>query len=306
MISKTVKVLLGPSSFGAQDKTPIHRLKEAGFEVIDNPFKRKLTREELLNLLPGVKGLIAGLEPLEREVLEKSQLKVISRCGSGLSNVDLEAAKQLGIIVRSTPLAPVTSVAELTIGCLLSLLRQVPQMNQDLRNKQWSKRIGRQLSDMSVAIIGFGNIGKKVGQLLCAFGAKVVAVDPLLSGVIDHIPIVNLDEALKCSDIIILHCSGNKCILGQREFSLMKDGVYVLNAARGELIDESALKLALDAEKVAGAWLDTFIEEPYNGVLIQYPQVILTPHVGSYTLECRRQMEIEAAENLIDAMRKND
>ncbi|MBF0504266.1 MAG: hydroxyacid dehydrogenase [Candidatus Omnitrophica bacterium] len=298
-----IKILLGPSTFAETDKSPLEKLASAGFEVIHNPYKRKLTEDELLKLLPGVVGLIAGLEPLNRKVLQASCLKVISRCGSGLSNVDLQAARDLGIIVRSTPSGPTTAVAELTLGCLLSLLRQIPPMNQSLHQGTWVKRIGRQLQGACVAVIGFGRIGRKVGQLLAAFGAKVVAVDPLLSGEVENIKIVPLSEALKKADIITLHASGEDRLLGSGEFEMMKEGVFILNVARGGLLDEKALAKAIDGKKVAGAWLDTFDVEPYSGILCRYEQVILTPHIGSYTVECRREMEMEAVLNLMDSFK---
>lgn len=303
MENKKIKVLLGPSTFSEMDKTPMKRLQERGFEVVGNPYRRKLTKEELLGLLPGVTGIIAGLEPLDREVLEQSGLKVISRCGSGLSNVDLAAAEELGITVRNTPAGPTTAVAELTVGCLLALLRQVPQMSSALHNKEWSKRIGRQLKGMEVVVIGFGNIGRSVGKLLLHFGAKVSAVDPSHKGIIDDSPVIDLDKALRQSDVITIHSSGENCLLGEREFALMKEGVFLLNAARGGVLDEQALIRALDSKRVAGAWLDTFSKEPYTGPLCGYEQVILTPHVGSYTFECRRDMELEAVENLIEALK---
>lgn len=297
------KVLIGPSSFAAIDRTPLNRLLASGFEVIGNPFGRKITKKELIDLLPGVNGLIAGLETLDREVMELSDLKVISRCGSGLSNVDLDAAEELGITVRNTPAGPTTAVAELTVGCLLALLRQVPQMSSALHNKEWSKRIGRQLKGMEVAVIGFGNIGRSVGKLLLHFGAKVSAVDPRFSGAVGDVPIIGFDEALGQSDVITIHSSGEKCLLGEREFALMKKGAFLLNAARGGVIDEQALKQALDSKVVAGVWLDTFCSEPYSGPLCGYEQVLLTPHIGSYTFECRRDMELEAVENLIEALK---
>lgn len=302
------KVLIGPSSFAFADISPLNRLIESGFEVIMNPHKRKLTKSEIINLLSdGVIGLIAGLELLDREVLEKSKLKVISRSGSGMSNIDIQAAKELGIIVKSTPLAPVTAVAELTIGCLISLIRKVSIMDANLHNRVWSKQLGRQLKDMNVAIIGFGNIGRRVGQLLSAFGSTVFAVDPIYShsnrDVDNNIIFMDLDSAIKKADVITLHCSGEKTVLGEHEFSLMRKGVFILNVARGELIDELALAKALDNKIVNGAWIDTFKVEPYDGILCKYEQVILTPHIGSFTLECRREMEMEAVENLIDALK---
>jgi D-3-phosphoglycerate dehydrogenase len=211
----------------------------------------------------------------------------------------------MGITVTNTPLGPTTAVAELTLGCLLNLIRQVPQMNNSLHKKEWSKRIGKELTGSCVGIIGFGNIGRRVGRLLSIFGAKIIAVDPLLSGVVDNVPIVGIEEVLKEADIITLHSSGEDCLLDKQEFDLMKQGVYILNAARGSIINEEALKEALDNGKVAGAWLDTFGNEPYNGVLCDYEQVILTPHIGSYTVQCRSSMEMEAVENLIKALNTN-
>jgi len=294
------RILLGPSSFAEQDKAPLQKLLNDGFEVINNPYKRKLTKAELLDLLPGVSGLIAGLEPLDREVLTKSDLKVVSRCGSGLSNIDLAAAKELGIIIKNTPQGPVTAVAELTVGCLLSLLRHVLQMDADLHQKKWTKMMGKQLSDMQVAVIGYGNIGKKVGALLSAFGAKVLPVDPQLPNSVD------LGSALKQADVVSLHCSGEACLLGKDQINLMKKGAYLLNAARGSLVDEAALVEALKKGQIAGAWIDAFQQEPYAGPLTQFTQVILTPHVGSYTLECRRQMEMESVDNLISGLIKGE
>src|SRR3989338_3141458 len=249
---KGEKVLIGPSSFAALDKAPMKRLLDTGCEVIDNPFKRKLTKPELIGLLSnGITGLIAGLETLDREVLEGSSLKVISRCGVGMSNVDLEAAKKLGIKVFSTPGAPTASVAELTVGALLSMMRMIPQMDRDLHDGKWVKRVGVQLKGKVAAIIGFGRIGKLVAKILKSFEAEVLAVDPLLHSVTDSIPLVSLEEALPRADIITIHCSGDNCILGSKEFKIMKGGVYLLNSARGNVIDEYALIEALKQKKVA-------------------------------------------------------
>lgn len=279
-------------------------LMSSGYEVIDNPFKRKLTKEELLNLLsPDVVGLIAGLEPLDREVLQKSNLKVISRVGSGLSNIDMNAAKELGIKVCYTPSGPTTSVAEFTLGAMLSMIRMVPQMDRDLHQGQWNKKIGLQLEGKTVVIIGFGRIGRKVADLLLSFKVNILVVDPFCKKDVVDYTVLSLEEALPKADIITIHSSGNECLLGDKEFSLIKNGIYLLNASRGGSISESSLIKALDDNKVAGAWLDTFENEPYTGPLIKYHQVILTPHVGSYTLECRKQMETEATVNLLNALK---
>lgn len=300
--SRREKVLIGPSSFADIDKSPMERLIKEGYEVINNPFKRRLTKPELLDLLKkGVTGIIAGLEPLDSDALRNSTLKVISRCGTGLSNVDLVTAKELGIKVYFTPDAATDAVAELTVGVLLSMLRMVPQMDRDLHDGKWNKRIGGQLKGKTVAIIGFGRIGRMVANLLTAFGARIIAVDPNVNENTEASELMPLDKALEQADIITIHSSGENTLIGNREFKLIKEGVFLLNAARGPAVDEKALIQALEDDRVKAAWLDTFETEPYAGPLTKYPQVILTPHVGSYTLECRRFMEMEAVNNLISA-----
>ncbi len=303
--SQKVKVLISPSTFGVCDRAPIDRLKEEGFEIIDNPYKRRLTKDEVIKLLSdGVEGIIAGLEPLDKEVLEKSNLKVISRCGSGTSNVYAGAYREFEIQVRATLGAPTISVAELTVGAMISLLRQIPQMNMDLHQGKWTKITGAQLAGKTVLIIGFGNIGQRVAKFLKPFEVKLLAVDPQVKGTKLAVKLCQLKEALPEADIITIHAGGTKQILGKEEFKLIRNGIYLLNAARGQVVDEYCLIEALENKKIKGAWIDTFSIEPYNGPLKNYPQVILTPHVGSYTVECRKKMEMQAVENLINGFKK--
>jgi D-3-phosphoglycerate dehydrogenase len=172
-------------------------------------------------------------------------------------------------------------------------------MDRAFHQKQWDKRIGRQLKGMKVLLIGYGRIGKAVGHLLEAFEAQILVCDPLFQEGDGSRMAVNLHQALPLADAITLHASGEERILGPKEFGLMKRGAILLNAARGELIDEEALREALDSGRVAGAWLDTFAQEPYQGPLTCYEQLMLTPHIGSYTYEGRLQMELDAVDNLI-------
>lgn len=218
------KILIGPSTFAASDQSPLERLTAAGYAVVDNPFKRKLTKAELLNLLDDqVIGLIAGLETIDREVMEKSSIKVISRVGAGIANVDLIAARELDIGVFNTPDAPTNAVAELTIGALLSLMRLIPQMDHDLHEGKWIKKIGGQLQGKTVAVVGYGRIGRRVAALLAAFGARLLIVDPYIRQIdVADFSLVNLTEALSRADIISIHVSGNDCLIGDKEFALMK------------------------------------------------------------------------------------
>jgi len=294
-----LKVLLGPSTFGELDSQPIEVLREGGCAVIANPYRRKLTKQELIALLPGVAGLIAGLEIVDRDVMEKSQLKVISRCGSGISNVDVRAADELGIGFYYTPNGPTEAVAELTVGMMVCLLRKAHVMDRALKDRKWEKRIGYQLQGKKVLIVGYGRIGRRLAELLRPFEVEILAVDPALEHEIEDVQLTSLEEALPNADVISIHASGEKRILGEEAFRLLKPGVFICNAARGGLVDEALLKKGLENGLVAGAWLDCFNEEPYSGPLCDAPNVILTPHIGSYAREGRMNMEIEAARNLL-------
>ncbi|MCH7482399.1 MAG: hydroxyacid dehydrogenase [Chloroflexi bacterium] len=301
------RVLIGVSSFAEADERPLGRLRSAGLEVTPNPFGRRLTGPEVSELMAGdVVGLIAGLEPLDRGVLAGSRLRVISRVGVGLSNVDLDAARELGIDVRSTPDAPTSAVAELTLGAALALLRGLPAMDAAMHDGRWERHLGTQLGSKTVVIVGFGRVGRRVAELLAPFGARVLVADPNLdSSQTAGYPLLPLADALPQADLVTLHASGEDRLLDAAAFAAMTDGVFVLNAARGALIDEGALAAALDSGKVAGAWLDTFVEEPYSGPLRAYASVLLTPHAGSNTRECRARMEAEAVDNLLQALGKS-
>ena len=186
---------------------------------------------------------------------------------------------------------------------MISLLRMIAEMDRDLHNGKWNKKIGAELKGKTVVIIGFGRIGQRVYRLLSPFDVKIIAVDPYLKeSPFGNVSLLPLEKALPQAEIVTLHCSGEKCILGESELGMLKAGVFLINASRGGIINEEFLIRALESGKVAGAWIDTFLNEPYQEFLIKYPQVILTPHVGSYTRECRLNMEMEAVENLIKGL----
>lgn len=176
-------------------------------------------------------------------------------------------------------------------------------MNQDLHQGKWTKITGHQLEGKTVAIIGFGRIGKKVAALLLSFGVKVFAVDIDKHNIMEGVQFCPLYEALSEADIISIHVSGNDEIIGKEAFKHIKQGALLLNAARGEAINEGLLIAALESGQIKGAWLDVFVDEPYSGLLQKFPQVLLTPHVGSYTEEGRKTMEMDTVNNLIDVLK---
>jgi len=295
-------IAIGPSSFADADETPLKLLQAAGVEVRPNPYGRRLTEEEIVAHLDGVDGLIAGLEPLNKRVLENSvRLKAIARVGIGLDNVDLESAAVLGIKVSNTPEGPTEAVAELYLTALLCLSRQVILFNRDMHAGMWKKRLGFGLRGTRVLLVGYGRIGKRFGEMLRVFGSEILVVDPALTQ--DMLTcgerLVSLEEGLQEAEVISLHASGRDAILGKEEFRIMPPGTILLNGARGELVDEEALIRALEKKRVSAAWFDTFCQEPYDGALGRFDQVLLTPHIATYTRQCRRTMEAAAVRNLL-------
>jgi D-3-phosphoglycerate dehydrogenase len=223
-----------------------------------------------------------------------------------MDNIDLELAKQRGIKVFNTPDSPTVAVAELTVGLMLALLRHVSFGDRDIRAGRWQKRMGNLLQGKKVGIIGFGRIGQKVAELVLGLGAQVVYCDPAVNRA-DYTR-MSLDKLLSQVDIVSLHLSGgvnNAPLLGDRELRSMKQGSWLINCARGGVVDEEALYQVLQQGWLSGAAVDVFEQEPYTGPLAKLDNVILTPHIGSYAVESRVDMEVQAVKNLIEGL-KND
>ena len=305
------KVLITTSSFAKEGRSSLKLLHGAGYEVILNPYSRKLTENEVLTLLLETKpvGIIAGVEPLTARVLRQAEgLKVISRCGIGLDNVDLNAAKDRGIVVLNTPEGPTQAVAELTVGLIFDLLRRISFLDRELRKGNWRKETGSLLQGKKVGIIGLGRIGKRVAELLLALGAKVsgAEIKPDFQWLkMNQVQLISLEEILKESEILCLHISyteGNKHLIAQEEIEAMRKGAYLLNLSRGNIVEEDALYKALTSGRLSGAALDVFDQEPYTGPLTTLDNVILTPHIGSYAKESRLKMEMQAVKNLLSVL----
>lgn len=291
-----MRVVVGASSFAESSNAPLQRLVDAGFEVKKNPFGRRLTKEEIIEFLQEADGILAGLEPLDEEVLAHApDLKVIARIGVGMDNVDQEAVRRHGIKLSNTPEGPTNAVAEMTLTALLGILHNLVPANQDVHNGVWKKRLGQSISSVKIMIIGYGHIGQAVSKLFESMGARVLIYDKYNPAV----STISLEEGLKTADVISLHASGKEEILGGEEISKMRDGVIILNSARGALINEEALYNALRSGKVSAFWGDALWQEPYNGRICECENAVLTPHICTYTSTCRESMEMQAVENLL-------
>ena len=269
----------------------------------ENPHRRKLAPAELVAHLQGAAAVVAGTERYDGAALDALPgLRLIARTGVGLDSVDLEAARARGVQVSWTPEAPADSVAELTVGLIVSLARQVPRADRALRQGAWDRRTGWLLAARTIGILGLGRIGPRLARLLRPFGCRLLAtdIDPGLGPRARELgaELVGLDELLGRSDVLSLHVPltpATRGLLDARRLALLPPGALLVNTARGEVVDEQALLVALEAGRLGGAALDVFHEEPYRGPLAAREDVLLTCHMGSCSDEGRKAMELGAA-----------
>lgn len=292
-------MLVTSTTFGIQDPALRSELEQAVGGVRYSPEKRPLTAPELASLVKGVDGWIAGLDEIDASVIAAAdRLKVIARYGVGFDRVDVAAATRRGIVVTNTPGANSAAVAELTIGLMLALARQICRANQTMRSGQWPRCSGVGLAGKTVGLVGFGAIGREVARRLSAFGCQVLVADPYVSPAAVSgcgAGLVSLDELLPISDFVSLHAAATPLTAGMVNepfLRKLKPGAFLVNTARGELIDEDALAHAVESGRLRGVALDCFRREPPGAdhPLLQLPQVIVTPHTGAHTDEAVNAM----------------
>jgi D-3-phosphoglycerate dehydrogenase len=307
-----MKVLISTSSFAVHDRRPLDLLERHGIDYTLNPYGRTLKPSEVAELAEDHIGIIAGTEELSRAILlQLPSLKVISRVGVGIDNVDLDTCKQLNIRVRNTPNSVTQAVAELTVGFIIDISRGISLMSQQMHSGIWDKKMGNLVSGKTVGIVGLGRIGKRVAQLLKPFSVEIIAFDPFPDrewARANDIRFVQVDELMQLSDIVTIHVpysKENHNFIDMTKLKMMKKNAYIINTARGGLIDELALYNCLKNGDVRGACIDVYNDEPYNGPLNELDNVILTPHIGSYAVESRIEMELEAANNFIESLEES-
>uniref|UniRef100_A0A7V6CEI5 D-3-phosphoglycerate dehydrogenase n=1 Tax=Thermodesulfobacterium geofontis TaxID=1295609 RepID=A0A7V6CEI5_9BACT len=291
----------------------IEIFKNAGLEVI---YKPGLPYEELLEIIPQFDALVVrSATKVTKEVIERAKnLKVIGRAGTGLDNVDLQAANEKGIVVMNVPGGNTLSAAEHTLALLFAIARNIPQAVSYLKEGKWEKKkfMGVELNNKVLGIIGLGRIGSIVADRALGMKMKVIAYDPYVSPEAAEkkgVELVSLEELYRRSDFITIHTPLTKetyHLIDERAFSMMKNGVYIINCARGGIIDEEALYKAMVSGKVAGAALDVFEKEPVdpNHPLLSLENFIGTPHLGASTIEAQKTVAIEIAKQLVDYLLK--
>ncbi len=309
---KRCRVLVTPASYGKDDPRLKTELESLVGEVVYNPGGRPLSSQEVKRLLPGIDGYIAGLDKIDRSALQAAdRLQVIARYGMGYDNVDLEAAREKGVLVTNTPEANSVSVAELTIALILSLARQLPTAFAAVHQGGWPRLPGTSLEGKTIGLLGLGSIGKRVALRLAGFDCRILAHDlmPDARFASQHgVSLVEMDELLSRSDFLSLHLPllpQTRGIVDRAFLARLKPGVTLINTSRGELVDEAALLEALQSGHLRGAGLDVFAVEPPDpqDPLLALPQVIATPHLGAQTDGATNNMGTLALRNCLAVLR---
>jgi D-3-phosphoglycerate dehydrogenase len=311
----SMKVLVTPTSYAQHDPTLRSDLEAKVGEVIYNDTGRPLTALELMDLILDCDGYIAGLDEINRDVIEAGRcLKVIARYGVGIDNIDMEAARNKGVVVTNTPGANSASVAEFTVALILLLARPILYATQATQKGEWPRVEGKTLEGKTIGLIGFGSIGRQVARRLAGFGCRILAYDPYPDK--DFAKALNVQIApqevvVKNADFLSLHCPltlETEGMVNGEFLKQMKQGAMLINTARGELVEEAALVEALRRETLAGAALDVFATQPpgANSPLLSMPQIIATPHMGSHTDGATNSMGRAALNDCLAVLRGED
>lgn len=311
-----MKILITPTSFQKSQNAQAKAMIEAfADEIVYNPQSRPLEPDEVLQLLDGVDGFIAGLDYINADVISKAPdtLKVISRYGAGVDRVDLEAAKARGIKVTNTPGTNAVAVCELAFALMLGLARAIPRLDAAVKSGGWPRNSGTELMGKTLGIVGFGAIGRNLATRARAFGMNVTAYDPFFNTAFAEqhgIEQKSLDEVIAGADFISLHVpltKETKYMIDAKAISGMKDGAFIINTARGGLIDEAAAAEAIKSGKLGGIGLDAYEVEPVtDSPLLGLDNVVMTPHTGAHTNEAVAAMGNMAVENLINVLEGKD
>ncbi|HHT92935.1 MAG TPA: phosphoglycerate dehydrogenase [Clostridiaceae bacterium] len=302
-----MRILVTPTSFTYNEEI-LNKLKKRAFVDV-NPKGCPLSEEDLLSISWDYDAVIAGLDNITARVIEKAspRLKVISRYGVGYENIDVKRAGDLGIPVTNTPGVNSESVADLTFALVLCAARHIPELYLSVRQGMWPRKLGMEVHGKTLGVVGLGSIGKAVCKRAKGFSMKILAYDPYVACVEDEsIELCGLERLFMEADIITLHVPLNeetKGLINRDSLKIMKDGVILVNTARGPLIVEEDVIEFIESGKIGAVGFDVFNEEPpRNCKLLGYPNVVATPHVGAHTKEALSRMAELAVSNMFDIL----
>ncbi len=299
------KVYITPRSITRQGHPSLEKLKEAGFKLILGPSGQQPSEEEQLKILPECVAYLAGIEPIRENILKAAKnLKIISRNGVGIDNIDLQAAERLGIKVKIAAASNAQGVAELAMGLIFSSIRLIPICNSFMKKGEWHREKGIELEGKILGIVGCGNIGKRVIKMALGIGMKVIGYDLYPDKSFNpgkNFKYTNIDEIYEKAVIISLHSPPGKTpLINAKSITKMQEGVIIINTARAPLVEEKAILEALNQRKVAVYATDVYSREPPKlNELISHKYTICTPHIGGYTSESVDRAAEAAVDNII-------
>lgn len=309
----TEKILITPKSFKTYKDKAFKILDEAGLTPVMNETGRTLTENEMIDLSQDVVGILVGVDPVTSSVLDNaSKLRAISKYGSGLDNIDLKRAEELKIKVSKALGANSVSVAELAVGLMFCIARNIPHSSGSVKNGGWDRKIGVELAGKTAGVLGAGFVGREFAKRAAGLGMKVKIYDPYFND--DsflkqyNVELSTFDEIVEIADFISLHLplmDTTTHMINENVLKRMKNTAYIINTSRGELVDEEALYNALSSRQISGAAQDVFSSEPPTGdeKLLKLDNFILTSHIGAFTNESVEKMVVISTQNLIDMLK---
>lgn len=305
-----MKILITPRSFASTSKKPLEMFEKKGYEIIKNETSKPLNNREMSEKIKDVDGIIIGIDDLNAQIIKQARnLKIISKYGVGVDNINIKAATAQGIVVTNTPTANIDAVADLAFALMLALARRIPEADRETKAGNWKKFIGTSVWRKKLGVIGLGKIGKQVVKRARGFEMEILCYDIIQDEEFARqfsIRYVDLETLLKESDYITIHAPLNTAtrdMIGYKELEMINENAFLINTSRGGIIDEKALYNTLKNNKIKGAALDSYKEEPpENSPLAELENIIMTSHNGAYTKEAINNMGIQSAQNLIDVL----
>lgn len=303
-----MRVLITSNSFGKYDDTQRTILEQNGWEIVENRYNRIMSEEEMIQEVVGVDAIILGSDPVTSTVIDAAdKLKIISRYGVGIDNIDVAYAKERGIEVTVTKNCNSDAVADYTLGLMLSTLRHISTVDKDLKEGVWKKQTGLDLCDKTVGVFGLGSIGKGVVKRLSGFGCKILGYDVYIDEAFvedNNVTVCSPEQIFKEADIITLHIPGNSdgtYFISTKEIESMKSNVTIVNTARASLVDEDAIIHALKTRRIYGYGTDVFSSEPnIPANFIGIEHAVLSPHTAAVSVEAVNKMTRKAVENILE------
>ena len=303
------KVLVTATNYSQLCSSAKALLEENGCEIIESPFGRPMTFDEIKERIDGVEAVVAGVDDWNEEVFKIApDLKVISRFGVGVDNIDIETARKYGVKVTNAAGGNSNAVAELTIGLIIGAMRHVPQLHATTREGAWDRFVGDEIINRTVGLLGFGNIARLIAKKLQGFDVKVIAYDKypnMEAAKALNVSMVEADEVVSSADVLCMMLPSlpeTHHFMNAETFGKMKDGAYLINTARGALVDEKALAEALTSGKLRAAAIDVYEKEPSSpdNPLFSIPNIVTTPHTAAETYETYHGVGLLTANAILD------